>query len=175
MTTPPTEHGVSEEPARIENPEQWVELFTAAFATGSFTDVAALRRVVHPDYYAVQPQTPDARGPDGFLDLFTRVYALIPDLRGEVLHANVFDGGVYIEVRLSGTLGGKPVSWEACDRFRFADGLVIGRTTYLDPLPLFSAVARRPRAWVRWWRSGLGAPTRRTHARLTRQTVHHPE
>lgn len=172
MTTPPTDHGMSALPTRIESSGHWVELFAAAFAAGDFTSVAALRRLVHPDYHAVQSQAPDAHGPDGFLDLFKRVYALVPDLRGEVLYTNVFDDGVYIEVRLSGTLGGKPVTWDACDRFRFAGGLVIGRTTYLDPLPLFSAVARRPRAWTRWWRSGLGAPTRSTHSRFN---THYPE
>lgn len=152
-------HG-SRSPTRVESPEHWLELFVQAFDAGSFAAVARLAEVTHPDYRAVQPQTPDALGPEGMLDFFARVYALVPDLRGEVIEANVYDGGIYIEVRLTGTIGGRPVTWDACDRFWFEDGLVKGRMTYFDPIVLFAAVAQRPRAWRRWWRSGLGLPTR---------------
>ncbi|MGW5109480.1 nuclear transport factor 2 family protein [Nocardia sp. NPDC004123] len=153
-------------PDRVRDPGHWVELFTAAFAAGRFDVVADLALVTHPDYVAVQPGTPPAVGPAGLLDFFARVYALAPDMRGEVLAANVFDGGVYIEVRLTGTVGGRPLTWDACDRFWFEDGLVRGRVTYLDPLPLFAAIALRPRGWGRWWRSGLGFPARGISAQL---------
>jgi predicted SnoaL-like aldol condensation-catalyzing enzyme len=153
-------------PVRVESPEHWVELFAQAFGAGSFASVARLAELTHPDYRAVQPQAPDALGPDGMLDFFARVYALVPDLRGEVIEANVYDGGVYVEVRLTGTIAGRPVTWVACDRFWFEDGLVKGRVTYFDPTSLFAAVATQPRAWRRWWRSGLGSPTRRIAARL---------
>ncbi|CAO5184074.1 SnoaL-like domain-containing protein [Frankia sp. AiPs1] len=158
-------------PTRVEGPQHWVELFREAFGGGSYASVARLHRLTHPDYRAVQPQTPDAIGPEGLLDLFSRLYALIPDLRGEVLTANVFAGGVYIEVRLSGTLGGRPITWDACDRFWFADGLAVGRVTYLDPTSLFSAVVRRPWVWRRWWRSGLGSPRRRIAKKLRPATL----
>ncbi|XAY05201.1 hypothetical protein DSM112329_02046 [Paraconexibacter sp. AEG42_29] len=145
----------------MESPEHWIKLFGQAFAAGSFASVARLAALTHPGYRAVQPQAPDALGPEGMLDFFARVYALVPDLRGEVVEANVYDGGVYVDVRLGGTIGGRPVSWVACDRFWFEDGLVKGRVTYFDPLPLFGAVAMRPRSWRRWWQSGLGFPTRK--------------
>ncbi|WP_051472059.1 nuclear transport factor 2 family protein [Patulibacter minatonensis] len=153
-------------PTRVESPTHWVEVFRRAFGAGDFASVARLAELTHPDYRAVQPQAPDALGPAGMLDFFARVYALVPDLRGEVVDAHVHDGGVHIEVRLSGTVGGRPVGWVACDRFWFEDGFVKGRTTYFDPIPLFAAVATRPRAWRRWWRSGLGLPTRRIAGRL---------
>jgi hypothetical protein len=151
---------------RVESPAHWVQLFADAFGAGQYEAVARLEEYTHPDYLAVQPRTPDAVGPAGLLDLFARVYALVPDLRGEVLQANVYEGGVYIEVRLSGTLGGRPVTWDACDRFWFQDGLVRGRVSYMDPLVLLERVASRPRAWRRWWRSGLGPPTRHISKRL---------
>jgi hypothetical protein len=95
------------------------------------------------------------------------VYALVPDLRGEVVHANIYEGGgVYIEARLSGTIGGRRVTWDSCDRFWFQDGLVKGRVTYFDPLDLLATVAGRPRAWPRWWRSGFGPPSRRISRRV---------
>jgi hypothetical protein len=141
-------------------------LFAEAFGTGRYDSVARLAEYTHPQYRGVQPRTPDAVGPAGLLDFFARVYALVPDMRGEVLQANIFDGGVYIEVRLSGTVGGRPVTWDTCDRFWFQDGLVIGRVTYLDPLELLTPVACRPRAWRRWWASGLGPPSRRIAQRF---------
>lgn len=153
---------------RVESLEHWVELFAEAFAAGQYASVARLAEFTHPKYRGKQPRTPDAIGPAGLLEFFARVYALVPDLRGEVLHANVFDGGVYIEVRLSGTIGGRPAAWSACDRFWLQDGLVIGRVTYLDPLDLIATVALRPRAWRRWWRSGLGPPSRRIAKSLRR-------
>lgn len=153
-------------PDKVESPEHWVEIFREAFAGGSFASVARLSDLCHPDYRGVQPQTPDAVGPAGFLDLFSRLYALIPDLSGVILDSHVHDDGVIIEVRVTGTLGGRPVVWDACDKFRFQDGLVAGRVTYLDPTPLLAAIATRPRAWHRWWRSGLGSPRRPVAAQL---------
>jgi hypothetical protein len=158
MTSPTADIGP--QGPRVDSPEHWVELFTAAFGAGQYDSVAGLAEYTHPEYRGVQPQTPDAVGPAGLLDFFARVYALVPDLRGEVLHAKVFDGGVYVEVRLSGCLCGRPVTWDACDRFWLQDGLVIGRVSYLDPTVLLSKVAGHPRAWRRWWHSGLGPPSR---------------
>jgi len=154
---------------RIRDPRHWVELFANAFGRGSFEAVAELARFTHPEFRGRQPQTPDAVGPEGLLDFFARVYALIPDLRGTILRTTFFDDGVYIEVRLSGTLGGRPVEWEACDRFHFKDGLVAERMTYLDPLPLFQAIAARPNSWRTWWRSGLGLPIRARRSSPSRQ------
>lgn len=173
--TTPTRGSDEPFPVRIDSPEHWIEIFTEAFAAGTFDSVARLRLLTHPEYRAVQPHTPVAVGPEGLVDLFSRVYAAIPDFRGEVLAANVFNGGVYIEVRLSGTVGGKLVTWDACDRFWFEDGLVVGRVTYLDPTPLLSAVALRPRAWLRSWRSGLGFPRRPIAEKLRPSTPAQPE
>ncbi|MET0704623.1 MAG: nuclear transport factor 2 family protein [Mycobacterium sp.] len=159
MTSTPAAHP-DRFPTRIDSPQHWVELFVQAFGAGNFPSVARLAELTHPEYRAVQPQAPDAVGPDGMLDYFARVYALMPDLRGEVIEANVYDGGVYIEVRLTGAIAGRSVTWVACDRFWFQDGLVKGRVTYFDPTVLFAAVAQRPRAWRRWWQSGLGTPQR---------------
>lgn len=102
---------------RADSAAHWIELFTEAFAAGHYGAVARLAEFTHPEYRGVQPRMPDAVGRASLLDFFARVYALVPDLRGEVLHANIYDGGVYIEARLSGTLGGRRVTWHTCDRF----------------------------------------------------------
>ena len=65
---------------------------------------------------------------------------------------------LYIELTLSGTLGGRPVSWRVCDRVTLRDGLAIERESYFDPGPLIAAVIRTPRAWAPFLRlrmSGL--------------------
>nr|WP_296770869.1 nuclear transport factor 2 family protein [Rhodococcus sp. (in: high G+C Gram-positive bacteria)] len=153
-------------PVRVESPEHWIELFAEAFEAGNFASVARLAELTHPRYRAVQPQNPDAVGPEGMLNFFARVYALMPDLRGEIVEAHTYDNGVYIEVRLVGTIAGRPLSWISCDRFWFDDGLVKGRVSFYDPTSLAVAVATRPRAWGRWWQSGLGYPVRKVAARL---------
>ncbi|MCK8642377.1 nuclear transport factor 2 family protein [Mycobacterium colombiense] len=164
MTSPPAD--MRSVVLRVDSAAHWIELFTEAFRAGHYAAVARLAEYIHPEYRGVQPRMPDAVGRASLLDIFARVYALVPDLRGEVLHANIYDGGVYIEARLSGTLGGRRVTWNTCDRFWFQDRLVKGRVTYFDPLDLLASVAGQPRAWRRWWRSGLGPPSRRISKRV---------
>jgi hypothetical protein len=168
MTSPPADDRSDERSVvpRVDSAAHWIELFTQALGAGHYAALARLVEFIHPEYTGVQPRTPDVVGRASLLALFARVYALVPDLRGQVLHANIYDGGVYIEARLSGTLGGRRMTWKTCDRFWFEDGLVKGRVTYFDPLDLLASVAGRPRAWRRWWRSGLGPPSRRISKRV---------
>ena len=44
--------------------------------------------------------------------------------------------GALLEIRLHGTLGGRPLAWEAVDRFVLSDGKIAARHSYFDPLPL---------------------------------------
>ena len=48
---------------------------------------------------------------------FPRLFALIPDLTGEMHRWGATADGVLIEFTLSGTAGGKPISSSAVDRF----------------------------------------------------------
>ena len=59
------------------------------------------------------------------------------------------DDGVMIEIRLGGTLDGKPLTWNAVDRLVVRDGLIAERHSYFDPLPVLRAFATRPRAGAR--------------------------
>jgi hypothetical protein len=64
--------------------------------------------------------------------------------------------GVLIEFTQSGTVGGRPVSWDAVDRFVVGeDGLATERVSYFDSAPIALTVARRPRAWPAFLRSRL--------------------
>jgi limonene-1,2-epoxide hydrolase len=134
-------------PTRIESPEQWVEIFSELWKSGSYERFARYAWVVHPDCRFVQPGFPTAHGPEGFLELFRVVFALMPDATAQI-HRGGGDGdGAYIEFTLTGTLGGRPLSVDMCDVFRFQDGLMIERVSYFDPAPFRRAVLTRPRAW----------------------------
>jgi hypothetical protein len=61
-----------------------------------------------------------------------------------------------IDLTVSGTAGGSPISWRAIDRISIgADGLATERVSYFDSLPLILTVARRPRVWPAFLRSRL--------------------
>ncbi len=104
----------------------------------------------------VAPMTPVtetlAEGQRVFADLFE----LIPDLTGELHRWGATDDGVLIEFTLSGSLGTRPISWHAVDRFVIGeDGLATERVNYFDSMPVVLAAATRPRAWPAFLRSRL--------------------
>lgn len=143
---------------RVRDPQHWVELITQAFAGGAFDSVRPLVRFIHPGFVGKAPQSPDSVGPDGWLDFFAGLYALVPDLKGEVLRsaATPSGDGMYVELRLNGTLKGRKLSVDVCDYFAFRDGLIARRVTYYDPLPLLWTLLLRPTALPTWLRLRFG-------------------
>jgi len=130
--------------------ETWVADFIAGWRAprGADAFAAHFRPMLAPDVRLTQPQLPDVIGPDAFESEFVRpLFALIPDIRAEVERWAAQGDVLYIELTLRGTLGGRPISWRACDRVTLRDGLAIERESYFDPGPLLAAVATRPRAW----------------------------
>jgi ketosteroid isomerase-like protein len=121
------------------------------------------------DVRMIQPQVPTAIGKTAFRETFARpVFDLIPDLHAEVHHWAAQEDVVLIEFTLSGTLAGKPVSWDAVDRITLRDGLACERRAYFDPTPLLAAVATRPRAWPRFARVQLAQIRTRLQRRSSR-------
>jgi hypothetical protein len=104
----------------------------------------------------VQPLEGEIRGLDEAGAAWRRSFAVIPDLRGEVLEWAERDGFLVISVRLYGSIGGEPVEWITSDHIRLKDGLVVERIAYFDPLPLIGTVLTRPRAWPAFARAQLG-------------------
>jgi SnoaL-like domain len=87
---------------------------------------------------------------------FAELFGLIPDLTGEVHRWGATPDGVLIEFTLSGTAGGKPISWHAVDRILLGeDGLATERVSYFDSAPIALALASRPRIWPAFARSRL--------------------
>lgn len=120
---------------------------------------------MHPQVRLVQPLASTGIGHDGFRVQFARLFATIPDIDAQVLRWSSRGPDVFIEIMLSGTLGGRPVSWQACDRLTVHDGLIVERHSFFDPAPLAMAILMRPWAWPRLVVATSRAPFR---ARATR-------
>jgi SnoaL-like domain len=122
--------------------------------------------VLAEDIRLIQPQLPTLVGRRAFEQRFVRpVFALIGDLHGEVERWAARGETIYIELVLSGTLAGRPVSWRVCDRVTLRGEVAVERESYFDPTPLVRAIATRPRAWPRYLRARASTliehPTRR--------------
>jgi hypothetical protein len=133
---------------------------------GTVQQFAAGWRAPHPhawddllaaDVELTQPLLADGRGIGVWHGEVARLVAFIPDLRGEVLGWAGRGDTLFIDLQLHGTTGGRPLSFRAVDRLTIGEaGTVIRRESFFDPMPLSASVVRQPRAWLRWWRSGLG-------------------
>ena len=102
-----------------------------------------------------QPMMGTLRGKQACRESFQRLFALIPDLHADVHRVGHGTHEVFIEFTLSGTYGGKPIAWDAVDRFTFAKGLIAERVSYFDSAPLMVKLVGRPGGWER-----LSAPVR---------------
>jgi hypothetical protein len=108
--------------------------------------------------HLVTPMTPVTHTLDEGRRAFAGLFELIPDITGEVHRWGTTADGVLIEFTLSGTAGGKPISWDAVDRFVIGDdGLATERVSYFDSAPIALTAARRPRSWPALVRSRLRA------------------
>jgi PAS domain-containing protein len=134
----------------------------AAEFVGRFADVWAnpaperLNGLVHSDVEFIQPLEAPIHGHREAGELWRRLFSIIPDAEGEVLSWADRDGVLFIELRISGTLGGRPIEWVTLDRIRLEEGKVRQRIAYFDPLPIIGAVTRRPRALRDWLRANAG-------------------
>ena len=120
-----------------------------------------LGELLAPDVRLVAPLTPTTATLEDGERAFATVFALVPDLTGEVNSWGATEAGVMIDLTVSGTAGGSPISWRVIDRIAIgADGLATERVSFFDSLPLILTVARRPRVWPGFLRSRLGGRRR---------------
>ena len=80
----------------------------------------------------IQPMMGTLRGKQACRESFQRLFALVPDLHADVHRVGHGNQEVFIEFTLSGTYGGKPIAWDAVDRFTFTNGLIAERVSYFD-------------------------------------------
>lgn len=118
--------------------------------------VEGLVALTHPDATFSQPLSSTARGHDGLANFLDELLQTVPDLQGEVLTwAAADDNTVFVELRLSGTFGRRPIEWITVDKIVLRDGLISERVANFDGLRLLGALARRPRGWPTWLRAKL--------------------
>jgi hypothetical protein len=104
-----------------------------------------------------QPMLPRAHGRKMWQKEGARLLALLPDMRGEVLSWAGREDMLFIELELSGTLGGRPLAFRAVDKIWITPSAQIARRdSFFDSTPIAQEMLRRPTGWLPWWRSGLG-------------------
>jgi hypothetical protein len=138
--------------AAVSEAADFVQRFERTWADPSPEGLTAL---LHPEGRLVQPLEPEIRGRAETEAMWRRNFSLIPDLRGEALRWAERDGFLVIEIRLSGTIGGRRVEWISSDHIRLEDGLVKERIAHFDPTPLVAAMVRSPRTLLRFARLRL--------------------
>jgi ketosteroid isomerase-like protein len=115
------------------------------------------RALMHPDVRLIQPLAPPAQGIEAAVAWFTGTQALLPDIRIAVRSWSGTPEALFIEWTATATFGGRPVSWNAVDRFRLEGGLVRERVAYFDALPLVGTILARPAGWPHALRTWLAA------------------
>jgi hypothetical protein len=116
----------------------------------------ALDTVLAPRVRMVAPMTPVTNTLEDGRRVFADLFELIGGLTAEVHRWGATKDGVLIEFTLSGTAGGKPISWDVVDRFVLGDdGLATERVTYFDSIPIVLAAIGRPRTWPAFLRSRI--------------------
>jgi ketosteroid isomerase-like protein len=142
-----------------ENLDEIDEQFAAAFAerfadTWRTPDLAKHESLWSDDIVLIQPMMGTLRGKRACRAAFERLFALVPDLHADVHSFGHGDREVFIEFTLSGTYGGKPIAWDAVDRFTFTGGLIAERVSYFDASVVVLTLLRRPGGWGRLARGG---------------------
>lgn len=125
---------------------EFVARFDEGWRAGRPGVLERLAPLIDPDVLLTQPLLPPARGREEFRESFERVFAVIPDLRGEVLSWGETADGVIVELVLRGTLGSRSVEVVTCDRIVLRDGRILERHARFDPLPFVAAALASPRA-----------------------------
>jgi ketosteroid isomerase-like protein len=96
--------------------------------------------LLHPDARLITPGLPDVLGVDGAIASFEQVFALVPDFSVEPLAWRGDREMVFIELRLTGTVGGQRLSIPAIDRFLLRDGKATERVSFFDRSQFAAAV-----------------------------------
>ena len=146
-----TSNPVAEE-VTSEEAERFVQRFAEAW---SGSDISRFEALWTDDIVLVQPMMPTTVGKAACREAFTGLFRLMPDLRATVHRWGATRDGVLIEFTLSGTFGGRPLSWPVVDRILLRDGLVAKRVSYFDTAPLVAKMLMRPRGWRQLLASGF--------------------
>jgi ketosteroid isomerase-like protein len=119
-------------------------------------DPDRLHQLLAEDVCLIQPLAPDTFKLADARAAFHRLLRFLPDLRGEVHDSSVDGNLVFIHFTLRATYGGRPITWDAVDRFVLRDdGLATERVSFFDSQPLGLQMLSRPRGWLQLACSGF--------------------
>jgi SnoaL-like polyketide cyclase. len=156
-STAPTKTGAGSTHAPADA-AAWVQMFTEGWANPVDADTFCdhFDPWFQPDVRMIQPSVRPIVGKQAFREEFARpLFDLVPDLHGIVENWASSGDVVYIELRLEGTIGGRPFTMHSCDRINLRDGKAVERFAYLDATPLVKTVALRPRSWPKFLKTQL--------------------
>lgn len=125
---------------------EFVDRFADAWRT---PDLGKHEELWADDIVLVQPLMGALHGRAACRAAFARLFQLVPDLHAVVHRFGTSGDALFIEITLSGTFGGRELSWSAVDRFLLVDGRIAERVSYFDSAPIALAMAARPRGWRR--------------------------
>src|SRR3977135_2204874 len=135
--------------------EEFATKFAKRFAdTWRTPDLSKHEALWSDDIVLIQPMMGTLRGKQACRESFQRLFALVPDLHADAPRVGHGKQGVFIKFPRSGTYGGKPIAWDAVDRFTFTNGLIAERVSYFDSAPLVLKLVGRPSGWERLVRTG---------------------
>ncbi|HEX2359325.1 MAG TPA: nuclear transport factor 2 family protein [Solirubrobacterales bacterium] len=155
----------------VMDAEAFVRGFERGWGSPGSAEEAAARfdELLDPDIRLIQPQLPDLVGRSAARSgFFEPLFTLLPDARATVERWAARDDTLFIELTMSGTLGGRPASFRACDRITLRGPVAVERESYIDPIPLLATVAARPRAWPAFARYQLALLRHRRQRRRSR-------
>src|SRR6266576_2232969 len=138
--------------------QAWVEMFAEGWANPVDADTFCdhFDPWFHDEIRMIQPSVRPIVGKRAFREEFARpLFDLVPDLHGTVEGFSADGDVAYIELRLEGTIGGRPFTMHTCDRIKLRDGKAVERVAYLDSTPLVKAMARSPRSWPKFLKTQI--------------------
>jgi hypothetical protein len=131
----------------------WVESFAEGWQAPTDPDsfVEHFREWLQEDCRFVQPLVMGrVTGLKEFRERFVGpTFDLISDMHGSVENWAARNNTVYLELRVTGYVGHRPLTLRSCERITLRDDRWSERVTYVDSLPLLFAVLRTPRIWPR--------------------------
>jgi hypothetical protein len=130
--------------------QAWVEMFAEGWRAPTDPDSFVDHFIpwLDPEIRLLQPQMPVLVGYEAFREGFARpMFETFTGLHGEVAGWGARGDVLYIEVRLRGALGGRPIEFTSCDRITLRGEKAIERYAYSDPTPVLQAGLANPRAW----------------------------
>lgn len=135
----------------------WVAKFDHLWRNGR-ASVDGFMSLLSDDVRLIAPGLRSTTGRDAGRVAFEKTFKVFPDLVAEVTRWAANADALFIEMKFSASVGGKPLSWSHVDRFLFRDGQAVERVAFFDNAKLQRAFLRGPAGWshlFRRLRSGL--------------------